>query len=187
MRSASLAPKNEVRDQRIVVFPGRRAFRRGFWKSIAREPLLDDQMQLSAARLEALLAELTPMLRRRAVYVTFDKDVLAADDAPVNWDSGSLRLPDALEILNGVFETCQARFAGMDVVGDWSKVRAQGLFRRGMHALEHPAHLVDAAAAARINQETNLSILHLLDRFAVSTPAQPFSASNSNSAPWIKR
>jgi arginase family enzyme len=175
------APQCDIRDGRIVVAPGRRAFRRGFWKSLAQEPLVDERSRLSAPRLEALLAELAPMLYRRAVYVTFDKDVLVAEDAPVNWDSGSLRLPDALEILNGVFETSQARLVGMDVIGDWSEVRTAGFFRWGLHVLEHPSDRVDADAAARANQEANLSILQLMDRF-LGAPVTQFSSSNSNSA-----
>ncbi len=160
-----VAPKNEIRDGRIVVAPGHSLIR-GFWKGLKTRPLLDEsQGKMTGSRLEALLEELTPLLGRQAVYVTFDKDVLAAQDAAVNWDSGSLRLPDALEILNGVFEKCQARLIGMDVIGDWSPVRTQGVFRWGLHVLEHPTHCVKEGEAARINQETNLSILQLMDRF----------------------
>jgi arginase family enzyme len=160
------APKREIRGGKIVVVPGRRAFCRGFWKGIANEPLLDEQSRLSGPRLESLLAAWTPFLASRAVYVTFDKDVLAVDDAPVNWDSGRLRLPDALEILNGVFESCQARLVGMDVIGDWSAVRTEGPFRRALHLLEHPSLEPKPVAWARINEETNLSILQLMDRFS---------------------
>ncbi len=160
------APKHEIRDRKILVTPGRQSLLRGFWKGLSTQPLLDETPpKMSGPRLEALLEELTPLLRRQAVYVTFDKDVLAAQDAAVNWDSGSLRLPDALEILNGVFDTCQARLIGMDVIGDWSPVRTDGFFRWGLHALEHPSLRVNEAEAARVNQETNLSILQLMDRF----------------------
>jgi arginase family enzyme len=162
-----VAPKRPIRDGKIVVAPAKASLVSSFLRSFAAEPLLDDvPAPMTGDRLDALLRQLTPLLDGKAVYVTFDKDVLVRDDAVVNWDSGSLRLPDSLEILSGVFDACGARLLGMDIVGDWSPVRTDGLFRWGLHALEHPLLRVDPRDAAAVNEQTNLSILELIERVA---------------------
>lgn len=158
-----VAPKNRLRDRTILITPGEHSLLRGFWKGVPNEPLIDHSpAQMTGSRLEALLVELAPLLNQKNIYVSFDKDVLTADDAVVNWDSGKLRLPHALEILDGIFESCDARLVGMDVCGDWSPVVTQGAFRRCLHWLEHPRLSIDLDVANHINAETNLSILQLV-------------------------
>jgi hypothetical protein len=94
--------------------------------------------------------------------VSFDKDVLRPLDAVVNWDSGRLRLTETLEILGRLFEASGARLVGMDVVGDWSRVKVAGAFRRALHWLEHPAQDVDAECARRVNEEINLCLIDFM-------------------------
>lgn len=160
-----VAPKNQLRDRRILIAPGQNSLHRGFWKGLPNEPLVDHSpTEMTGSRLEALLAEMTPLLSQQNVYVSIDKDVLVADDAVVNWDSGNLRLPHALEILSGLFESCAARLVGLDICGDWSPVVTQGLFRRCLHLVEHPRLAIDPATADRINDETNVALMQTLCR-----------------------
>ena len=55
--------------------------------------------------------------------------------------------------------------AGMDVVGDWSRVRMHWGLRTLCHWTEHPTLSVNPSVAARINQGMNLAIVrHVLRR-----------------------
>jgi hypothetical protein len=117
---------------------------------------------------ERVLERLGPFRKELAalpLYVTLDKDVLTAAEAPVNWDSGLLVKSEVLELLRA-FRQAAPALAGMDVVGDWSAVRIQGLLRKVFHWTEHPATEVDPSAATALNERLNLDLaleLGLLD------------------------
>ena len=87
--------------------------------------------------------------------MTIDKDVLAAEEAAVNWDSGYLRLVDVLAVLDVFGRAAGGRFAGADLLGDWSPVRTAGWARRLLDLGEHPAVRVQAADAATRNGRAN--------------------------------
>jgi hypothetical protein len=57
-----------------------------------------------------------------------------------------------------LFEQSRARLVGMDVIGDWSPVKVEGLLRKTLHRTEHPAQDVDPDEACRINEEANLCV-----------------------------
>ena len=63
---------------------------------------------------------------------------------------------------------------GVDVPGDWSPVYLGGPFRRVLHWTEHPALAVDPAEASRVNERTNLALLHSL--VAILAPADQRAA-----------
>ena len=93
-----LAPWREIRSGRVVVFPSRRRFARGGWSRLGVRPLLAE----GATPAETLRGALRPFrdeLGGVPLYVTIDKDVLVADDASVNWDSGHLRLSEAASVV----------------------------------------------------------------------------------------
>ena len=164
-----LAPRRAILDGRITIVPGARAFRGGFWNQVPHQPLRSDpQNRLTEAELDDWTSTLAPRLEGKAVYVTFDKDVLCPADAVINWDSGVLRLVEVLDLLARLFEKSQARLVGMDVIGDWSPVRVEGLLRRSMHWLEHPTDSVSPDHARRINEDANVCIgefVQGLDRY----------------------
>jgi hypothetical protein len=154
-----LAPRRHILRDRITVVPGGRTFRGGFWDEVPHRPLrAPGESRLSDDQLEAWAAFLAPRLAGRAVYVTFDKDVLCPADAVVNWDSGILRLVEVLDLLSRLFERSRARLIGMDVVGDWSPVQLKGILRRVLHYTEHPADDICPQHARRINEDANLCI-----------------------------
>ena len=86
-----LAPWRQIKAGRIVVFPAQRKFVRGRWAGITVHPLLRAGVCLATALNEAL-RPFRDELDRLPLYISIDKDVLSADDAAVNWDSGLLRL-----------------------------------------------------------------------------------------------
>lgn len=172
-----LAPWRALHDGRIVVAPAVRNFRGRPWCGIPHSPLLDKATgRLTEESLERLVETVGPSLAGRDVYVSLDKDVLRTMDAVVNWDSGALRLTETIEILGRLFDATGARLAGMDVVGDWSRVKVSGTLRRLLHWTEHPALDIDAHYAQRLNEEINLCLVDFvegLDRSATSPTGAP--------------
>jgi hypothetical protein len=155
-----LAPWRLLRGGKIVVLPGVRRFGRGGWHRVAHHPVRPrPDRPTGDGRLAELLAPWSAHLAACPLYISVDKDVLGAEEAVVNWDSGHLTLGEVREILDLFVRRARGRLAGMDLTGDWSAVRLRGLFRRVLHWTEHPALEVDAAAAAARNERTNLELL----------------------------
>ena len=106
-----LAPWSELRAGRVIVFPARRRFVRGRWARIPCHPLIVDGI----SPLDRLRDALEPFERELAsdpLYVSIDKDVLTAEDAAVNWDSGLLRLPEAVAVVKAVVADAGAKING---------------------------------------------------------------------------
>jgi hypothetical protein len=111
-----------------------------------------------ADRVAELLEPFRAELAGCPLYVSLDKDVLGADEAVVNWDSGRLVRAEVLHVVRG-FLAAAGGAMGMDVVGDWSPVRVAGPFRRALHHTEHLPLVVDADEATRANEALNLALL----------------------------
>jgi hypothetical protein len=155
-----LAPWPLLHSGKITVFPAVRRFTRGRWRRLENEPVRPAPCTpLTAARIERLLAPHRRDLARYPLYVSLDKDVMVAADAPVNWDSGHLRESEVNTVLEAFEQAANGRLAGMDVVGDWSPVLVAGTFRRFFHLTEHPKVQVFPAQANRCNERLNLRLL----------------------------
>lgn len=109
-----------------------------------------------AALLDALRAELSGA----PIYLSIDKDVLAADVVRTNWDQGVMsadELETAIAMLRG-------NVVGADVVGDVSSYRYRGRFKRLLSALDRqpeiPAQSLESWRAAQ--RRLNLRLLSLL-------------------------
>lgn len=158
-----LAPWKLLESGKITVFPAVRSFAGQRWRRVFHTPFGDDPNgSVAPGRWDELLAPFREELRRWPLYVSLDKDVMRAEEAPVNWDSGHLTLAEVCNGVECLLEMAADNLAGMDIVGDWSPVRVQGLLRRWFHLTEHPAlEEVDAAWACRRNEETNLRLLDI--------------------------
>jgi hypothetical protein len=172
-----LAPWRELRNGKITVIPAARRYSKGRWKRVAHESLRPAANErLTAGRLEELLDPYRNELGSRALYLSLDKDVMRTADAAVNWDSGRLDLAEVRTLIDGFREACGGRWAGIDVVGDWSPVRVNGVFRYMFHLAEHPTLGISADEARRRNEPTNLALLQMLlaPRLTVfGAPPQP--------------
>jgi hypothetical protein len=157
-----LAPWADLRRVKVVVFPAVRRFNRGPWRHVASVPVREGSEPATRARVERLLRPFARSLARYPLYVSLDKDVLTADEAVVNWDSGHLRLAEVTEVLDAFIAAARGNVLGVDVPGDWSPVRLGGALRRVLHWTEHPPLAVDPAEAARVNERTNLALLQSL-------------------------
>ncbi len=158
-RFRRLAPWPELRSGRVRVFPAVREYRRGQWRAVPSYPLrAAPTVPLTAGRVADLLRPFRDELARHPLYVSLDKDVLTADDAPVNWDSGHLRLAEVRAVLTAFLGAARLGLAGLDVVGDWSPVVTRGWLPWLMDRTEHPRLSVDPADATARNERANLSI-----------------------------
>jgi hypothetical protein len=154
-----LAPWKLLRAGKITVLPAVRRFVTKAWKGISHQALrLVSQEALTPERMEELLHPCRDELAACPLYVSLDKDVMRSAEAVVNWDSGWLERAEVCTILHA-FGRASGGLAGMDIVGDWSPVRLQGVFRRVLHWTEHPRLSVVPAVAARTNEETNFALL----------------------------
>jgi hypothetical protein len=155
-----LAPWPWLRDRKIVVWPAVRRFQKGNWSAVAHEPLKEPGQNLwNPARIEDLLRPWREELARYPLYISLDKDVMREEHAVVNWDSGHLHLGEVCAILEAFLRAAHGRLAGMDIVGDWSPVKVQGVLRRFLHLTEHPFLAVEPGDAAGRNEQTNLTLL----------------------------
>jgi len=155
-----LAPWSLLRSGKVTVFPAVRYFQGSAWQRVPHEPIRPGpQAHVSIRRLRSLLYTFRRTLKSCPLYISLDKDVMTADEAAVNWDSGHLHMTETEEILHSFMDAAGGSLAGMDIVGDWSPVRTQGLFRRLLHWTEHPRLSLESAVATHCNEHANLRLL----------------------------
>ena len=163
-----LAPSGLVQTGKIVVLPAVRRFHAGFWPTIPHEPVrARPDTPVQRDRLEELLLPYLDDLERWPLYVSLDKDVMWMPESVVNGDSGHLDLTEMQELLDFFLKAAGNELVGMDVVGDWSAVRTQGLLRGLLERLAHPRLSIDASQARLCNERTNMMLL----RFLMEEPA----------------
>ena len=171
-----LAPTGLLHSGRLTVFPACRRFNGRLWDRTEHEPIRASLNGVfNARRLDRLIAPHRAALASWPLYISLDKDVLVASEAPVNWDSGHLMFDELRRILAAFCDAAGGRVAGVDVVGDWSPVIVQGWLRAVLHRVEHPAIFFDPHLAAERNQALNLQ---LAEFFTHISPAacEPMSA-----------
>jgi hypothetical protein len=119
---------------------------------------------ISALGEAAFVARLAAEIPTRALYVTVDKDVLAAADAVTNWDQGRASVEFLIAAIRAAAEG--RRVVGADVVGDWSTpVYGDGpvarVLKQGEALLDQPWARPEPEAAGAINEAVNLRLLTL--------------------------
>lgn len=158
-----LAPKRRLQAGKIVALPACRTFERGFWRDLPHRPLRRHfDAPIDQERLEDLLCPHLEELDRLPLYISLDKDVMWMPESVVNGDSGFLDLNEVQEILQFFLKAAGNDLVGMDVVGDWSPVRTQGILRHLLHRFSHPRNKVDAEQARLCNERTNTMLLRFL-------------------------
>jgi hypothetical protein len=103
-------------------------------------------------------------LPTKDVYISIDKDCLKADHALTNWEPGLLSLDELLLMLRCIKDN--ARIAGFDITGEYSKPTLKGVVKRLVSYFDHPRNM---SAASRgdslinaVNEDANLKILDAL-------------------------
>ena len=103
-------------------------------------------------------------LPSRNVYITIDKDVLSPEYAVTNWEEGMLPLEGLLVILKIIKD--HLNVVGVDICGDYSKIRIHSVFKKMISYLGHPKDMgmddLGESFINGVNEETNLKILEVL-------------------------
>jgi hypothetical protein len=155
-----LAPWPLLRSGKISVIPAIRRFRRGAWSRIPNDPVrLVADKRPPRERINQIVDAFGAELAGRPLYISLDKDVMMSQAATVNWDSGHLSITEVEAVIGAFLRASGGKLAGMDITGDWSSVKLRGGLRHLMHLTMHPSLSVDAYAAARCNERTNLKFL----------------------------
>ncbi|MBB3286523.1 arginase family protein [Rhizobium tropici] len=117
---------------------------------------------------ENFIDRMLSRIRTEAVYVTIDKDVLAADDAVTNWDQGRMRLPYLLSLISEIGS--RHRIIGADVIGDYSTPSYAGSLRtqfmkRAEILIDQPRMRQGAETTRNINSAANHALLEVLAEY----------------------
>jgi len=117
---------------------------------------------------ENFIDRMLSRIRTEAVYVTIDKDVLAADDAVTNWDQGRMRLPYLLALISEIGS--RHRIIGADVIGDYSAPSYAGSLRtqrmkRAEIFIDQPRVRQGAETTRNINSAANHALLEVLAEY----------------------
>lgn len=168
-----LAPWSMLQSGKITVVPARRRFATSRWDGLPHAPLRQrPEAPARRDRIEEVLWPWREELASRPLYVSLDRDVMPAEDAVVNWDSGHLRPAEVFGVIEA-FAQASGGLAGMDVVGDWSRVEVRGAFRRLLHWCEHPNLRIDPPQAQLCNEELNLALVECCRRAGGSPAREP--------------
>ncbi len=161
-----LAPWGMLQPGKIVVLPSVRCFTGGGWAKVPHKPLRESPgEEMTVRRLDDLLRPWRDELASAPLYVSLDRDVIRETESVSNWDHGRLTSREVLKVLRA-FRAMSRGLAGMDVVGDWSEVRTEGLLRAVLHWTEHPTQRTDPRRARCVNEPINLAVLEELGRAA---------------------
>jgi hypothetical protein len=124
-------------------------------------------------RLELLLQPHAEELRRRPLYISLDKSVLAPRHAEVNGPSGHLWHSELADLVELFIRQSGGQLLAMDLVGDWSPVRTRGVISTALAWGERADGEISPALAASLNGRVNVQ---LLARWFESEPAAPHLA-----------
>lgn len=105
---------------------------------------------------------LADRLPTEAIWISLDKDVLGPSDAVTNWDQGEMPLSFLLE---AIIELARCRrVVGMDVCGEYSPPRFDGLLKTIEAWRDHPSAMADSGRAVDVNDRTNRAVVGALRR-----------------------
>jgi len=165
---------NSLKDNRVEIYPYKHKPSLAFFKRIPenisfglRKRLFISKIrwnELKGKNLKDFFLSVLKRIPTKEVYISIDKDCLKRNYALTNWEEGCLSLDELLLMLQLIKENLD--MAGVDIVGDYSKICIQSKLKRIFSYFDHPRGLTATkfpeSAVAAINEETNLKILELL-------------------------
>jgi hypothetical protein len=149
-------------NQNGSVFPAYEKFEGMKWNEVPQIPLRPNwHRALSKDRVKKLLSPYAEVLAKYPLYITLDKDVMTRDYCLQNWNSGVLIRTEVFTVIEVLIEMSGGRLLAMDITGDFSKVKTQGVYRSYLHSHQHSdtENDIDPETASRLNQETNKLLL----------------------------
>ncbi|WP_202814759.1 arginase [Aureimonas sp. D3] len=121
---------------------------------------------LAEENFRAFMTRLIETLPTRQIWITVDKDVLAADEAATNWDQGEMPLGRVVEAIRLLGERCE--IVGADLCGDYAPARHRHPMKLAEAWMDQPRKEPSGGAegARRRNARTNAVLLDALEAFA---------------------
>jgi arginase family enzyme len=165
---------DSLRGDRLEIYPYQHKPTRVFFKNIpknisadVKSGLLYDEIswrELKASNIAEFFLHILHRLPTKKVYVTIDKDCLKAAYSLTNWPEGHLEIEELLLMLKFIKENTD--MIGLDIVGDYSPVKTEGLIRTVITAVNHPrdfsAKNKPQSLIDSVNEVSNIRILELL-------------------------
>lgn len=127
----------------------------GIFQRITWENLRDKDIRQA-------ITDIIERLPTKHIYISIDKDCLNWDCAVTNWEPGVISLDWLLEALKILIDS--TTIIGMDIVGDYSRIKTNSLLRKLCSNWDHPHQLAEGISLRKINEineATNLKILSL--------------------------
>ena len=165
---------DSLKNDRLEIYPYQHKPTRVFFKRVpanisaeVKSGLFFDEIrwqELKNKNISEFLIQILHRLPTDKTYVTIDKDCLRAQYSLTNWAEGRLELEELLFMVKFINENTEV--VGLDITGDYSPVKAEGLIRTAITAINHPRDfsakdkpqsLIDS-----VNEKTNISILEAL-------------------------
>lgn len=116
---------------------------------------------VKATGMNKLTQEIVEKLAGKNVYISIDKDVLETNTSITDWDQGLLTLDDLLSFVGKL--SAATNVVGVDVCGDQSPDRINGLFKRIDSGRLGERKVDDWSRTNAINEATNLKIIETFE------------------------
>ena len=165
---------NSLADDRLEIYPYTHSPTKAYFKSIPKNVSLKVEEGLFFKKIYwnelknrnpvDLMQDILKRVLTNKVYISIDKDCLKADFALTNWEEGLMSLDELLLMLKIIKENKE--IVGLDITGDYSPIRVEGLVRKITSYLDHlkaiKAESLPESNVNSVNETTNLKILEIL-------------------------
>jgi hypothetical protein len=156
----TLAPWSALESGKLKVFSGDRRFVSGRWEKVENSPIRSAPGAIADEdRILSLFRPFAHDIGSLPLYISFDKDVLRAEDAIVNWDSGVLSWQELKIVIKTFCQLADHKIIGADTVGDWAEMNILNLSKWIMHKMGRPPLKLETHMADAVNQKLNLEFL----------------------------
>ena len=166
---------SSLKDSRVEIYPYEHSPTTVFFRKVPANASIRTEknvfsskicwIELKNKELSVFLKDLLNRMPTKKVYITIDKDCLKNEHALTNWEEGKFSLEELLSMLKAINENKD--IAGLDIVGDYSKVAIKSMVKRASSYLDHPRNIkalaLDESLITSVNEHTNLKILEALD------------------------
>lgn len=168
IQSADLGALN---NRRLEIYPYAHNPSKVFFRKVpknvsfkTKQGLLETRIYWEELRnkdLKDYFSSIIKRLNTKDVYVSIDKDCLDNSGALTNWEEGKLTIEQLLLMLKVIKDNLN--IVGMDITGDYSRIRVSGKIKGIFSRFDHPkkvkADRVPEEEVTRINELTNMKIL----------------------------
>jgi len=164
----SFHPWKELLSGKIAVFPTSKKFDGLKWEQVKyHQQIRDGYNEITEERIRELLEPFREQLASYPLYITLDKDCMYRHHNYQNWNSGLLGRMEVIRIIKVLLEFSGGKLLALDITGEFTEVRVNGIWRHYLHKTQHDDELnvQNSEIALETNQETNLQIMEMLESY----------------------